>query len=39
MNYLLIEERAWVNLQAQVHRLIDKVRRLDRHFNPPAESG
>mgnify|MGYP000788853838 CR=1 FL=1 len=39
MNYLLIEERIWANLQAQVHRLTDKVRRLDRHFNPTSESG
>lgn len=39
MNYLLIEERAWANLQAQVHRLTDKVYQLDRRFNPAAESG
>ncbi len=39
MNYLLIEESAWVNLQACANRLTDTMRRLDRHFNPAAESG
>ncbi len=39
MNYLLIEERAWANLQAHATRLTDTMRRLDRHFNPAAESG
>ena len=39
MNYLLIEERAWVNLQAHARRLADTICRLDRHFNPAAESG
>lgn len=39
MNYLLIEERAWVNLQAHARHLPDTIRRLDRHFNPAAESG
>ncbi len=39
MNYLLIEERAWTNLQAYACQLIDTIRRLDRHFNPAAESG
>ena len=39
MNYLLIEERAWTNLQAYACRLTDTIRRLDRHFNPAAESG
>ena len=39
MNYLLIEERAWANLQAHARRLTDTMRRLDRHFNPAAESG
>lgn len=39
MNYLLIEERAWMNLQAHVRRLADTIRRLDHHFNPAAESG
>ncbi len=35
----MIEERAWTNLQAHVRRLTDTMRRLDRHFNPAAESG
>ena len=39
MNYLLIEERAWTNLQAHAHRLADAIRQLDHHFNPAAESG
>ncbi len=39
MNNLLIEERAWVNLHAYACRLTDTIRRLDRHFNPAAESG
>lgn len=39
MNYLLIEERAWANLQAHARRLTDTMRRLDRHFNPATESG
>jgi len=39
MNYLLIEERTWVNLQAHARLLTDTIRRLDRHFNPAAESG
>lgn len=39
MNYLLIEKRAWVNLQAHASQLTDTIRRLDRHFNPAAESG
>lgn len=39
MNYLLIEEHAWVNLQAHARRLTDTIRRLDRHFKPAAESG
>ena len=39
MNYLLIEERAWTNLQAHARRLTDTMRRLDCHFNPAAESG
>ncbi len=39
MNYLLIEERAWSNLQAMARRLTDMIRRLDHHFNPAAESG
>ena len=39
MTYLLIEERAWVNLQAHARRLTDTIRWLDRHFNPAAESG
>lgn len=39
MNNLLIEERAWANLQAYAHQLTDTVRRLDHHFNPAAESG
>ncbi len=28
MNYLLIEERAWMNLQAHTRRLTDMIRRL-----------
>lgn len=39
MNYLLIEERAWTNLQAHARRLTDTIRRLDRRFNPAGESG
>lgn len=39
MNYLLIEERAWMNLQAHVRHLTDTMQRLDRRFNPAAESG
>ncbi len=39
MNYLLIEERAWTNLQSHARRLTDTMRRLDRHFNPATESG
>lgn len=39
MNNLLIEERAWANLQAYAHQLTDAIRRLDHHFNPAAESG
>lgn len=39
MNYLLIEERAWANLQAHAHQLTNMMQRLDRHFNPAAESG
>nr|WP_290015726.1 hypothetical protein [uncultured Alistipes sp.] len=35
----LIEERARTNLQAHARRLTDTMRRLDRHFNPAAESG
>ena len=39
MNNLLIEERAWANLQAHARRLTDAIRQLDHHFNPAAESG
>ena len=39
MNYLLIEECAWANLQACANRLTNTMRRLNRHFNPAAESG
>lgn len=39
MNYRLIEERAWANLQAHARRLTDTMRWLDRHFNPAAEGG
>lgn len=39
MNYLLIEERAWTNLQVHARRLADTIRRLDRYFNLAAESG
>ena len=39
MNYLLIEERAWTNLQAHARRLTDTMRRLDRHFSSAAEDG
>lgn len=39
MNYLLIEERAWMNLQAHVRHLTDTMQRLNRHFNLAIESG
>lgn len=39
MNYLLIEEHTWTNLQAHACLLTDATRWLDRHFNPAAESG
>lgn len=39
MNYLLIEERAWTNLQTLVRQLTDTIRRLNYHFNPAAEDG
>lgn len=39
MNYLLIEERAWVNLQAHARHLTDTIRLLNRHFNSAAENG
>lgn len=39
MNYLLIEECAWMNLQAHVRHLTDTMQRLDRHFSPAAEDG
>lgn len=33
MNYLLIEERAWQELQAKGRWAIEKIRLLERHFN------
>lgn len=33
MKYLLIEEKAWQELQAKGRRAIDKIRLLERHFN------
>lgn len=39
MNYLLIEERAWTNLQAHARHLTDTMQRLNHHFNLAAEDG
>lgn len=33
MKYLLIEEKAWQELQAKGRWAIDKIRLLERHFN------
>ena len=39
MNYLLIEEKAWDELLAQVRRTTEKVRLLEHHLTPAPESG
>lgn len=39
MNYLLIEEKAWRELQAKGKRAIDKLRELERHFNLKGDYG
>ena len=33
MKYLLIEEKAWQELQAKGRRAVEKIRLLERHFN------
>lgn len=38
MNYLLIEDRAWVHLQVHSHRLTNIMRQFNHHFNPTGES-
>lgn len=39
MNYLLIEEKAWRELQAKGKRAIDKLRQVERHFNLKGDYG
>lgn len=39
MKYLLIEERAWQELQAKGKRAIEKIRLLERHFNLTDDGG
>lgn len=39
MRYLLIEEKAWEELQAWGRKATDAVQRLKRHFNPAGETG
>lgn len=34
MNYLLIEEKAWVEMTALAARMTEKVRQLEPHFYP-----
>ena len=39
MKYLLIEEKAWQELQAKGRGAIEKVRLLERHFNLTEKGG
>lgn len=37
MNYITIEEKAWVNLLSLVRQLTDKVDQLSNRLSPPDE--
>lgn len=39
MNYLLIEEKAWQELQVRGKRAAEKLQQLRKYFNPASESG
>lgn len=39
MNYILIEEKAWQEIKTFAERMAEKVRLLERHFNPIDNAG
>ena len=38
MEYLLIEKAAWLEIQANVKRMNDRIKELDRRFFPAGKS-
>ena len=39
MNYLLIEEKAWNELLTHARNMNERMKRLQRHFNPADTDG
>ena len=39
MNYLLIEEKAWLQTQADAKRANDRMQELERHYFRAGDSG
>ena len=39
MEYLLIEKRAWLEMQAEAKRSADRMKETEQHFFPAGDSG
>lgn len=39
MEYLLIEKRAWLEMQAEAKRSDDRMKKTEQHFFPAGDSG